>query len=78
MSLLVDQRVPEGTYSQVLRSTSVDLYRFESIKIFCVKIDRKNCNFVGLLHHPFWFKLLSALLGHYFSTLQLLFLAKDH
>ena len=32
MSLLVDQGVPEGTCSQVLRSTSVDSCRFESIK----------------------------------------------
>ena len=53
VSLLVDQGVPEGTRNQVLRSTSVDLKRFESIKIFCDKIDR-NCNFVGLLQHPIW------------------------
>ena len=72
MSLLVDQGVPEGTCNQVLRSTSVDLKRFESIKIFCVKIDR-NCNFVGLLHHPFWLELLLALLGHYFSTFSTTF-----
>ena len=36
VSLLVDQRVPEGTCRQVLRSTSDDSYRFESIKIFRV------------------------------------------
>ena len=34
VSLLVDQWVPAGTCSQVLRSTSVDSKRFESIKIF--------------------------------------------
>ena len=43
--------------SQVLRSTSVDSWRFESIKIDRGKIDR-NCNFVGLLHYHF-----SALFG---------------
>ena len=43
------------------------LERFESIKMFCVKNDR-NCNFVGLFNHPFWLKLLSALLDNYFST----------
>ena len=76
VSLLVDQGVPKGTCNQVLRSTSVDLSRFESIKIFCVKIDR-NCNFVGLLHHPVWLKLLSAVFGHHISIFQLLSLAKD-
>ena len=44
----------ELTCSQVLRSTSVDSYvAFERIKNFNVKIDWNNCNFVGLLHHPF-------------------------
>ena len=47
VSLLVDQRVPEGTCSQVLRSTSVDSKRFESINIFRVQI-YWNCNFWGL------------------------------
>ena len=40
---------------------------FESIKISRVKID-KNYNFVGLLHHPFWLKLLSVLFGIIFWT----------
>ena len=62
MSLLVDQRFPEGTCSQGLRSTQVDTWRFKSIQIFCFKIDW-NYNFVGLLHHPFWLYLVSALLG---------------
>ena len=44
MSLLVDQWIPEGTWSQVLRSTSVYSKRFESIQIFRVKIDW-DCNF---------------------------------
>ena len=39
----MDQGLPEGICSQVLRSTSVDSYRFESIRIFRVKIDW-NCN----------------------------------
>ena len=33
---------------------------------FSVKIDR-NCKFLGLLHHPFWLKLLSALFGIIFQ-----------
>ena len=36
-------------------------------KFSVFKIDR-NCNFVGLLHHPFWLQLILALFGHYFST----------
>ena len=30
-----------------------------------IKIDL-NCNFVGLLHHPFWLQLVLALLGSHF------------
>ena len=52
VSLLVDQRVPEGTCSQVLRSTSVDSKRFESINIFRVEI-YWNCKFCGLFTIPF-------------------------
>ena len=37
-----------------------------------------NCNFVGLLHHPFWLHLVLALLGQYFLLLEPLCLAKDH
>ena len=74
MLLLVDQGVPEGTCSQVLRSTSVDLKRFESIKIISVRIDR-NCNFVGLLHHPFLLKLLPVFFGIIFQLFQVLSLA---
>ena len=66
VSLLVDQWVPEGTRSQVLRSTSVDSKRLKSIKIFRVKIDL-YCYFVGLLHHPFWLQLLLALFGQNFQ-----------
>ena len=33
-----DQRVPEGTCSQVLRSTSVDSYRFRAYKFSVLKL----------------------------------------
>ena len=36
---------------------------------FRVKIVR-NCNFVGLLHHPFWLQLVLARLGYLFSTIR--------
>ena len=32
-----------------------------------------NDTFVGLLHYPFWLQLLSALLGHNFSTFSTIF-----
>ena len=58
----------EGICKQVPRSTSVESKHFESI--FCAKIDW-NCKlkFVGLLHHPMWLTLVSALFGHLFSIL---------
>ena len=77
VSLLVDQWVPEGTCSQVLRSTSVDSWRLRASKYTVFKIDW-NCNFVGLLHHPFWLQLVLALFGYYFSTFYTTCLAKDH
>ena len=33
---------------------------------------------VGLLHHPFWFQLVLARLGHLFSNFENTFFAKDH
>ena len=59
VSLLVDQRVPEGTWSQILRSTSVDSKRFQSFKNFLVEI-YCNYNFVGkwrihLCRSLFWY-----------------------
>ena len=36
-----------------------------------------NCNFVCLLHHPFWLQLVLALFGNYFSTFYTTCLAKD-
>ena len=52
---------------------------FESIKIFRVKIDW-NCNFVGLLHHPF---LTLACFWHFLGInfqlfIKILCSAKDH
>ena len=38
VSLLVDQKVPEGTYSQVLRSTSIDSYRLRASTFSVFKI----------------------------------------
>ena len=49
---------PEGKYSQVLLSTSVDSKHFESIKIVRVKTN-ENCKFVDLINH---FLLLIVLL----------------
>ena len=46
-------------------------------KFSVLKIDR-NCNFEGLLLHPFWLKLLSVFFGIIFQLFQLLSLAKDH
>ena len=62
VSLILDQWVPEGTCSQVLRSTSVDSKRFRAFKIFNVKLF-EICNFVGLLHIPFWLYLVLAIFG---------------
>ena len=39
---------------------------------FRVKINQ-NCNFVGLLHHPFWHRLVLALLRDLFSTFETTF-----
>ena len=37
-----------------------------------------NCNFVSLLHHPFWLQLVLACLGHLFLIFEITSLAKDH
>ena len=60
MSLRVDKSFPERTCSQVLRSSSVYSWRFESIIIFRVEI-YWNCNFVDLWH----FKLLCSAKNHW-------------
>ena len=69
VSLLVDQWVPEGTCSQLQKSTLVDSKRFKSIKIFLADIDW-NCNFMGLLYHPCWLQLVLALLWRHFPTFE--------
>ena len=38
------------------------------LNIFGLEINW-NCNFEGFLHHPFWHRLVSAVLGHMFSTI---------
>ena len=37
-----------------------------------------NCNFICLLNHSFWLKLVKSLLGITFQLFKLLCLAKDH
>ena len=80
MTQLVDKRVPEGTYSQVLKMTSADFLRFKSIKkIGLILIDI-------VILHVFWVSTssfsASAWLGTFwesnFNFLKLLSLAKDH
>ena len=44
------------------------VWRASKLSVF--KIDR-NCNFVGLLHHPFWLQFILAPFGHYFSTFKI-------
>ena len=44
---------------------------------FCVFKINWNCNYVGLLHHPFWLQLVLALFGHYFLTFYTTYIAKD-
>ena len=77
VSLPVEQLVPDGTCSQVLRSTSVDSYLLRASKFFLVKIVW-NCNCVGLLHHPFWLQLFLERLGDFFWSFENTFSAKDH
>ena len=70
-------------------SCTSDILEFESVtqngkliwhlivsKFSVFKIDW-NCNFVGLLHHPFWLQLVLALFCHHFSAFYTC-LAKDH
>ena len=71
---------PENPRGHMQSRSTVDFawfVAFESIKIFCVKIDW-TYNFVGLLRHPFWLLLVSALFEHRFSFFELLCLTWDH
>ena len=72
VSELVDQWVPEGTCSQVLRSTSVVSLLLRASIFFVLKIDW-NYNFVGLLHHSFCFSLFWHVWDISFQLLKLLF-----
>ena len=64
--LLVGQRIPKGTWSQVLRSTSFDSKRFESIKFFRLQ------NWLKLWFRGFllWLQLVFLTLGYHFSTFK--------
>ena len=42
------------------------------------KRNELECDFVGLLHHPFWLNLVLALLDITFRLFKLLCLAKDN
>ena len=76
VSLLVDQIVPEGTCSQVLRSTYVDSYRFESIKIVRVKLIEIVILWVYYTI-PFGFSLFRHFLGITF-LLHFLYIVSVH
>ena len=52
--------------------------RWRRWKATQTKQKTSRCNFVGLLHHPFWLQLVYALFGHYFSTFLSTRLAQDH
>ena len=67
VSLLVDTRVPEGTCSQVLRSTSVDWFvAFRELQKFsCWNL--LELLFLGFIHDPFWLQYVVALLWYLFS-----------
>ena len=63
----------------VVRLYVLQIYRSCSYSInFSVFKINWNCNYVDLLHHPFWLRLVLALFGQYFSTFDTACLAKDH
>ena len=50
---------------QLIRSVlRAIILKFSVLKFFC------NCNFVGLLHHPFWLQFVSGLKWYLFFTFQ--------
>ena len=51
------------------------MYGVSFFRVFKI---HSNCNFVGLLHHPFWFHLVFGTLCIHFQLLKLLSLDKDH
>ena len=73
----VTARVPEGTCSQVLRSTSVDSKRLSASKLSELKLFQIVILWVYYTI-PFGFSLFLVRLGHLFSIFENTFLAKDH
>ena len=66
MSLLVDQWVPEGTCSQVLRSTSVDSWSLRASKFSVLKLIEIVILWVYYTI-PFGFSFVLALSGNHFN-----------
>ena len=72
---------PRSPRGHMWPSSAVDfgwVVAFWEHQIFRVFKMYSNCDFVGLLHHPFWLYLVLALLGIPFQHFKLLSLAKDH
>ena len=70
-------RVPESTYSQVLRSTSVDSQSLRASKFFVLKLIDIVILWV-LVHHPFGFSLFMHFWVLTVQLSKLHCLAKDH
>ena len=81
VSVTAGGQVSPPPRGNMLPSSTFDLGWFVAFwkffKIFHVKID-SNCNFVGLLHNPFWLQLVLALSSITSQLLKLLCLAKYH
>ena len=77
VSLLVDQGIPEGTCSQVLRSTSVDLWRLRASKFSVLKLIEIVILWVYYTI-PFGLSLIWPFWGITFQLFELLCVAKDH
>ena len=67
---LITQLVLYITCECVNKDNEAELYVVEKGKMpnSLLKIRRVNCNFVGLLHHPLWLRLLSVLFLALFFT----------
>ena len=63
-SIFYNKFYQKGSRLQLIRSV------WRASKFSVLKIDR-NCNIVGLLHHPFWLQLILAPFGHYFSNFEI-------
>ena len=75
--MLVDQRVIEGTCSQVLRSTSVDSYVLKASKFSVLKLIEIAILWVYYII-PFGFSLFRHFWGIAFQRFKLLCLVKGH